>query len=49
MILLQSVEQEIKRLNAQSHEPTSAEILAVMQMLVDVLKKDEPEKAKVTQ
>jgi len=35
---LQSVEQEIKRLNAQSYEPSSADILALIQMLVDSLK-----------
>jgi hypothetical protein len=38
MILLQSVEQEIKRLNAQSYEPSSADILVLIQMLVDSLK-----------
>jgi len=35
---LQAVEQEIKRLNAQSYEPSSADILALIQMLVDSLK-----------
>ena len=35
---LESIEQEIKRLNAQAHEPTSTDILAVLQMLVNALK-----------
>jgi hypothetical protein len=38
MTPLQAIEQEIKRLNAQSYEPSSASILALIQMLVDVLK-----------
>lgn len=35
---LQAVEQEIKRLNAQPYEPSSADILALIQMLVDAMK-----------
>ena len=37
-VLTQNAEKEIKRLNAQSHEPTSSDILAVMQLLVEMVK-----------
>ena len=37
-VLTQNAEKEIKRLNAQSHEPTSSDILAVMQLLVEMIK-----------
>ena len=36
--LTQNAEKEIKRLNAQSYEPTSSDILAVMQLLVEMIK-----------
>jgi hypothetical protein len=37
-VLTQNAEEEIKRLNAQSHEPTSSDILAVTQLLVEMIK-----------